>query len=108
MSTYSTRVLMGVVPLPAGLSYTVPAGFIFVIRDVEANNQAAGENNCYIQITSTPGVGLLAINNPIEPAKSTQWQGRTVLNPGDVLAVGASSASLYVTISGYLLTQDGP
>jgi hypothetical protein len=100
LTVYSTRFISGTSTPSTGLSYTVPGGYVAVIRDVAMLPIASGLTAAAVGVsggaffwkvvTGTNGV-------------SQQWQGRQVLNAGETLIADVAGASAEYMISGYLL-----
>lgn len=104
-AVYSTR-FVGQAVETTGLTdlYTVPTGYVAVVRTIRLCPTTAGTTDCLLQ-TTTPFVLASAINQP----QYTTWsdEGRHVLNAGEVLAIEVLSGTWLVEVSGYLLTSFG-
>jgi hypothetical protein len=100
---YSTRFIASGAADFAG-TYTVPAGFRAIIRDLVAYCPApvSGE---YVYMSSTTLGFAFWISTFAGDNNSAQFQGRTVLEPGENLTTGGNCpAGCGVIVSGYLLT----
>lgn len=86
-------------------AYTVPAGYVAVVRDVEALNSSASTDSLFIAAT-VPGPLTVTLTKFYDLAGETpaQWQGRVVLLAGDGLEVYSGVEVFEVMISGYLLS----
>lgn len=90
--------------------YTVPAGYLIVVRDILINGQLApvGTSGQYADVR------IAGLNIPLFSARypdffsgvTYAWEGRQVLNAGESLSVFTSDGSpgAKFRISGYLLT----
>ena len=107
---YSKRFLAGTVDeLSPDTAGPVPAGYVWVVRDMTAYAYGFGD-------ASYPGFTFSLEIESFEPVmiwgaplaylgRQYSWQGRVVMNAGDSLTVaGAGSTYWDVTISGYQLT----
>jgi hypothetical protein len=98
-SIYSVQFLNGDYAAGASLEFTVPAGYVAVLRDVSALNR-----------TNTAGNGFISVDNHGGPAFTMPaggggtWTGRVVCNPGDTMTVVLSQAAAVIA-SGYLLVE---
>jgi hypothetical protein len=102
---YSTRFWIGQLPTAWGSLYTVPAGYVVVLRDMEFTNYTASALTVSLAV-ETSGTGGVYLYTASVPANAhVQWTGRTVMDPGDVLQGLSSSGGLAALISGYLLTE---
>lgn len=92
----------------AGGSYTVPDGFVAVIRSITAVNTMfltipepfsvyLGDSSCTIVEWTLSN--LL----PTSPGQSVNWQGRVVVEAHDTINV-TNGPDVDVTVSGYLLS----
>jgi len=99
---YSTRFIASS-GLSGTASYTVPPGFVAVIRSwtifhgvelsgIEATLQ--GPNPVKIAVYQDVGAS----------AASDEWTGRTVLYAGESMSVTVEAGNVDTTVSGYLLT----
>lgn len=115
-NVYSTLAFRGTLPAGAGDLYTVPLGFVFVVVDIELTTvyDDSLPHHPVVAVTGPAG-NIIAILDTIHGGgaetplglsyKHRQWQGRQVLNPGDVISYTNSSApqAPYLSITGYLL-----
>jgi hypothetical protein len=100
---YSTRFFAGAVTSITSVIYTVPAGYIAVIRDITATMFSTAAGDVLILGINPPGVynvGFKTYGTNYQPA---HWDGRMVLNPGDELLANTNATSANVVVSGYLL-----
>lgn len=100
---YSIR--FGVVNTSAGgttVVYTVPAGYVAILRDVDAYFPSGLGPQLFLQDGSIPlSFALLA---PTAVPGSVQWRGRQVFASGQEIAVNTSATAVRALLSGYLLT----
>ena len=99
---YSTRFIAGFAPSVAG-SYTVPAGFVAIVRDIDAWHEAGGSGSDYLY-ASVVSLGGAFFYETFAASQWISWRGRQVINPGEELVVqGNSTVNQSVMVSGYLL-----
>lgn len=83
---------------------TPPAGFVWVIKDIEA--RGTGGNAVEFRL-AIAGITLTTI--PIPSGQSFgQYSGMVVVNPGETIVAGAAGSGFYYQISGYQLTIPAP
>lgn len=99
-AVYSTKLFEG--RDVSSWSYTVPAGFRLVVRDIDVffgGGVEGGAANFVGTLGQTfayfPFTGL--------ESSGQHWQGRAVFDPGDEIGL-VSGVGVDVTVSGYLLT----
>lgn len=86
-------------------AYTVPAGFIAIIRFVTIFNFSGSTVTVDIDFAGSGSrTGVILYQEVPSGAPSVDWDGRLVLAPGDVVRITNSTASTVVSISGYLLS----
>jgi len=92
--------------LTGGASYVAPAGYIFIVRDIDVvDNSALGENvfETWILSAATGANPFFDVWKSPPGGASHQWRGRQVGEEGDSLDVFVA-AGLDVRISGYVLS----
>lgn len=91
--------------LTSSASFAVPAGFIAVVRDLDAFiGSPVGTNDLFMH--GALGQAIFWDSAEIGTSKYMSWRGRQVLEPGELLAVEVSVGAFDafdVTVSGYLL-----
>lgn len=104
---YSTRFYLGTATSEQTTVYTVPGTYIAVIRDVQYYVEGAAIDDVYLVAAESPGTpaAVIAAVGDLGPNAGTSWHGRVVLNGGDLLQLGAYGDTLFLTISGYLLSS---
>lgn len=80
--------------------YTVPTAKVAVIRSIEVGAQSPPANSCAVNLY---GVAEIYSTEAINQYRTAHWDGRTVLEAGDVIAVQAILGTWTFIISGYLL-----
>ena len=80
--------------------YTVPVGFVAVIRDICAGAQNAPANSVAFNIT---GVAEIWSVDTITQYRTAHFEGRVVLNAGEVINCDAIGGTWTYIVSGYLL-----
>lgn len=98
---YSTRFLSGLVHASLNISYTVPSGYVAVVRSISGYNAGSGAGN-FVAFNSASGT-LFAVVGVVVDA-TCNLECRHVLNAGDTLTCSASWTSGQATVSGYLLS----
>jgi hypothetical protein len=86
--------------------YTVPTGYVAVMRDVSITNQTGSA--AVIQIgANVPGPLTVLVTqwDSVNDGDTVEWQGRAVFNPGDQIFVGVYSGYALTIGSGYLLSS---
>lgn len=85
------------------VSVTVPAGLVYVLRDVDAVNQSNAGST--FAILGAVGETIWFVN-PIFNANDlvAQWRGRQVFNAGESFSFTAGTGAWAFTASGYSLT----
>lgn len=100
MTVYSTKLISQLCAAGSTLTYTVPAGYVCVVRDISITPEAsgltlarvfAGGNQIVFSVTS----GVLNVTQ--------SWEGRQVFNAGETIEASATGAGVYFMVSGYLL-----
>lgn len=107
MSIYSTQFFCGTIPSGSTIVYTVPTNDVVVVRDMTLYNASSSVGPMNVGIYS-PGGSLLVVlfeEPSLAAFTSSQWTGRSVVNGGQTLRVGAGGGVTGLgIISGYLLT----
>jgi hypothetical protein len=104
-AVYSTRFVEIPFGAPASASYTVPAGYIAVVRDIDVRFSGGTGGPMVVQVAD-PNVILAVLNSGDAITGMAQWQGRTVCNEGEVLeALNLGSVDASCAVSGYLLSM---
>jgi hypothetical protein len=98
---YSVR-FFGIQGLNGVASYTVPAGYRAVVRDLDVycDNSGAG-GTFFFKGPASQTIWHLSL--AATATTDGQWRGRQVFNTGETFLVDADTNS-DVTVSGYLLT----
>jgi hypothetical protein len=104
---YSTRFIAVRQSISSGDGlYTVPSGYVAVVRDVVLWNNDSGEQSMSIGAT-VPGPLNVLISQwfNVGSNATVEWQGRQVLNAGDELWAYSAGVDASVMASGYLLSS---
>jgi hypothetical protein len=99
---YSTR-LMASEGAADALFEEVPAGFIWVVRDIVLTFDGADSADGYqvgVQGKAPILLGQVAGGN----VEQFHWTGRQVMEAGETLAFTASTLNWYILVSGYQLS----
>lgn len=84
--------------------YTVPAGYVLLLKNVLLENDQATSATGWIRVSSTtPSVTLVVWSGSLVSGTCQNWSGWTALNAGDSVSIGASPAPLTYWVSGALL-----
>lgn len=107
MPTYSARLCAVHISGSSPGLYTSPAGIVTVVRDLEVYNSSGTAIPGLVLDLEGPGLaGILAWVLNVPAQGSAQWQGRSVMNPGDAFgAVVAGTIGCSIVVSGYQLTS---
>lgn len=85
-------------------TYTVPAGFIAIVRDIDAFADTSGTSTFLVARGPASNVFFYA-EFLLATTSSKEWRGRQVLNTGETLVLQAGPAAVDVMASGYLLSM---
>lgn len=104
MSVYSTLFFRGSLPVNAlEQLYTVPATMTVVVRDMEM--LTSGANDLFnVQIGTSGATTVMWYLSQLPAATWHQWQGRTVIPPGQSLYAYSAQGAAQLVVSGYLLS----
>lgn len=99
------KLFAGAAPTSAGSAeYTVPTGYMTLVRDINVCNTTAASLNCALHLVPVGGSAttsnMLIPNSPIDAYSMLQWTGEQVLSAGDFIQVIGSGSGLTVNISG--------
>lgn len=88
--------------LAGNATYTVPAGFVVVVRDVDVywGQQPVAPTGL---VLGAAGQAFWSWAGAIFAANNDNWRGRHVMNAGDVLTVSVTNGNADVSVSGYRL-----
>jgi hypothetical protein len=105
VSIYSTLLFTGSVGTTEQPLFTVASG-VDVLRDIEVWNPNSSATSVTFYLRGAPGFADSFLLRPpaIPTNESWQWQGRVVLPAGAHLGCQAETGSLFVTVSGYVLS----
>lgn len=106
-NVYSTCFYRGVIPTASTVLYTVPTGFVAIVRDITVYNAMAtsrkGLTGWLIQDDNANPIYATLATSPSN-LTTYQWQGREVLTAGQTVVGLAYDGSWKVRVNGYLLT----
>jgi hypothetical protein len=103
---YSTRFFAEAISAEVNPAYTVPSGFVAVLRDLELYNETGDTDTLNCELTIPGPLNVIMYSAAEVPTyQSVQWRGRVVLNAGDVLWFYAGHYPWQVVASGYLLSS---
>ena len=102
---YSTQFAAAILPGGSTSAYTVPASYRAVIRDIRVFNGDGSTQSVNAQ-TEVPGPSTILFyrNAALASLATDSWEGRLVMNSGDVLLLYSDLGSVAWTVSGYLLS----
>jgi hypothetical protein len=100
---YSLRIYSGT-PSPSGSTVVVPAGLLYVIRDIDAVLES-GSGTCviYAQMGAS-AVFWYATSDPATQPRWQSWRGRQVAYTGENITFVGASGTWGLNVSGYQLT----
>lgn len=106
MSIYSTQFFAGSLASGTEVLYTPPGTDILVVRDLElyGNYAASTQVSLAIGVSGSPRAYFF-FQNPLDPGKWVQWQGRVVIEPGQQLLSVTGEAGATLIASGYLFSS---
>jgi hypothetical protein len=106
LAIYSRSFFRGTHSGGQAVVYTPPAGDTTVIRQITAFNFSTTADAVEVAI-GVPGsaVPIWHVNNVSSTNGSIEFQGRVVLELGDLIYVATGAEPWYITISGYDLTS---
>lgn len=105
-AVYSLRIFSsaGLSPGAGTVGPIVPAGFVYIVRDIDAFDDTAGATDNLIIFSQTSGVLINWVGPSPAAAGCYQWRGRQVYNEGEQVALRSFVGTWGVSISGYQLT----
>jgi hypothetical protein len=103
VNVYSTLFVQGAVPTTPAVFFTVPSGYVAVVRDVDAVASSVGLE-LYISdaILNQNFAAILPVVGPTVNAYT--WRGRQVFLPGGEMQWGTAFDLMFGRVSGYLLS----
>lgn len=103
---YSTNFFAGVLPTSFETLFTVPAGYVAIVRDIEVlnNNADAADISVYAEVPG-PATGAIFGDTDLAGGAWTQWRGRVVVPAAGLIVAMSSVSSCNAAISGYLLSS---
>jgi hypothetical protein len=84
-------------------TYLVPAGFVAVLRDLDAF-QVAGLTVPQIYLVGAAGQTIWWNSGSLVDSSYSSWRGRQVINEGETFAVNVATETASFAVSGYLLS----
>lgn len=86
--------------------YTVPTGYVFLLKSVVAQTPGATTNVAVITLVPAGTVfGIQFVNQSLAVNQVVNWSGWIPMNEGDVIYVGTGASVLNYWIGGALLPQ---
>jgi hypothetical protein len=102
---YSTPFFTGTATSELQTLYTVPDGYVAVVRDVSFFAAGAAIDNVYLVVVNPgPLSAVIAAVGNLAANAGAHWEGRQVLAAGGLLELGAYGTDLFCAVSGYLLS----
>ncbi len=102
---YSTRFLAyHDFSISAPATYTVPTGFVLVLRDIDLYNGDVLGNTAFVQFSSTPAVVFFQASWGVNELGWRPWRGRQIFYAGESFTAVANRAC-DILASGYLLSS---
>jgi hypothetical protein len=84
------------------ITYTVPPGFIAIVRDLDSYNSTFTNSTIRFIDAQTGGTIWVAVNNALATDYES-WRGRQVFETGQQFTVSVTGDPWDVRVSGYLL-----
>lgn len=85
--------------------YTVPSGYVAVLRDVELVNLAASDEQAFLALGPGSSTVPFAALTLAASGGWGQWKGRVVMDVGVTLQLFVETEPTAAVISGYLLSS---
>lgn len=105
MSTVYSQLLIAISGVALNRNFVVPAGFIWVVRDITCAVTGGGLGDQQQLYDVTTGT-MIARFVEVASDASQQWSGRQVCPPGTTLNVASNGTGLVLfRVSGYALTS---
>lgn len=82
----------------------VPAGLVYVVRDITVSRDTTGSTDNLIVFNQTEGVLLNIVVGNLDPGNNFQWSGRQVYGPGEQVGFHAFVGTWAIACSGYQLS----
>lgn len=82
----------------------VPAGLVYIVRDIDAFDDTAGSADSLIVFNQLSGVLVNFVGPGSAALGNWQWRGRQVYNEGEQVALRSFGGSWAVAVSGYQLS----
>lgn len=103
---YSKSLNAGTLVAPFSQSVPVPAGFVWVVRDISGTIDNAGAAIASVQFLSIGGPDVGRFFAPPRIVKPFHWTGHLVVETFHELVAfsDASDCNIYFNLSGYQLT----
>jgi hypothetical protein len=102
MSVYSERFFGGELTATDSQIAVVPAGSIWILRDLELLNLGVAGADCSIYAVMSPGGTATVFRaNAVPQYEWRQWEGRVVLNAGDTVHASFTAGPMQLIVSGY-------
>lgn len=80
--------------------FTVPDGFVYVVRDIDGWSESAAGADVYLGVTGNRAILLKVASNVV----GCQWRGRQVYSAGNIFQAFPTQANFHLKISGYKLS----
>lgn len=105
MSTYSTQLFAGDLPVGQSTLYTATAAFVTVVRHITFSSQAGSPVNMGVWLGASGLQVYLLLNAAMPTATVLEWTGRQVMTPGQMIqAYTSSGTNIGCWVSGYQLS----
>jgi hypothetical protein len=102
VSVYTVRFYLGELPVAWTSLFKVPAGSVYILRDIEIFSVAAQSGPLYMSVQPASGGSAQVFGAPELAANShLQWVGRVALGAGDQVFGYSSSSGPSVIVTGY-------
>lgn len=103
---YSLRIFAtgGLTPGAGVVGPIVPAGFVYVLRDIDMFEETAAGSTILTVRNQTGGVLIQVQAGTTISSRNWEWRGRQVYNEGEQVAFLAVVGQWSVAASGYQLT----
>lgn len=102
---YSLRIFAhaGLVNSAGTVGPIVPAGLVYVVRDIDAIADSGGASDNLVVFNQVTGVLLNWVNSAAPLGGNFSWRGRQVYGPGEQVGFHAFVGTWGIACSGYQL-----
>jgi hypothetical protein len=103
---YSLRIFSqgGLIPASGVVGPLVPAGLVYVVRDMDIVRRTTGSTDELVIYNQTLGLLVNVNAGMLDTGQNYRWRGRQIYNEGEQFGVQSIVGTWDVAVSGYQLT----